>query len=318
MFKGRVINLNSGNYIIVDEHGNKMNAKASGKLRYVAVEKESSFNVSSNKMSSKTSYNRIKISPKVGDFVLIDDTDSTPYIVEVLERKNSLIRPDIANVDQIILVFAAKEPTFNSYLLDLFIANLVKSNITPVIIISKSDLLTDDEYVSLNLKMDYYRKIGYQVLFVNSLNLKERKKILSILKGKVSVLSGQTGAGKSTLINAIIPGFSLNTNEISKALGRGKHTTREVTLYEYEDCLIGDTPGFSKFDVFDFDSNELKDCFIEFRKYQCKFNDCLHIKNTPECGVCKALADGEILESRYYNYLKMLEEIKNRGIKNGN
>ncbi|MGM9970903.1 MAG: ribosome small subunit-dependent GTPase A [Anaeroplasmataceae bacterium] len=310
MPKGRVINSNGGNYIVLSENNEEVSCKASGRLRYVSVEEKSSFNYSKNKNSRKTDNKRIKISPKVGDYVIYDNN----YIIEVLERKNELIRPDISNVDQILLVFAAKEPNFSNLLLDMFLVNLEHANITPLIIISKMDLLTDDEYVSLNLEMDYYRNLGYNVVMVNSHNLVNREEIASLLHDKVSVVSGQTGAGKSSLINALIPGFKLNTQEISKALGRGKHTTRETTLYRYYGGLIGDTPGFSKLDLSDINPTELKDYFVEFKNYSCKFNDCLHTKGTKGCKVCEAVEKKEIKESRYFNYLRLLNDIK-EGIK---
>lgn len=306
MPKGRVINSNGGNYIILTEANEKIVCKASGRLRYTCVDKKSSFNYSSNKNSKKTDTKIIKISPKVGDFVIFEDN----YIIEVLERKNELIRPDISNVDQIILVFASKEPNFNNLLLDMFLVNLYYAKITPLIIISKIDLLSIEEYNALSSELSYYKEIGYDIIMANSHNLTNKDEIIPYLKDKVSVLSGQTGAGKSSLINALIPGFKLNTQEISKALGRGKHTTRETTLYEYYGGLIGDSPGFSKLDISSIPEDRLRDCFVEFKKYKCKFNDCIHLSNTKGCAVCEAVKNKEIKESRYFNYLKMLSSIK--------
>lgn len=310
--QGRIINANGGNYIILNDEGLKVQAKASGRLRYVRVDKTSSFNINLNNKSKKLDSKNIKISPKVGDIVIYDNNDGINYITEIKPRFNTLVRPDVANVDQIILIFAAKEPDFSTLLLDMFLVNLKKEDIKPLIIITKLDLLSDDEMNLLKNEMSYYKSIGYEVLFVSNHNLKERKEILSHLENKVSVLSGQTGAGKSSFLNALIPGFELNTQEISKALGRGKHTTREATLYEYNNCLIGDTPGFSKLDLTSIEYLELKDYFIEFKDYLCKFRDCTHEGNIKGCAVCEAVKKGLIKKSRYNNYIKMLNDIKGR------
>lgn len=306
MPQGRIINSNAGNYIVLEDSGNKVTCKASGRLRYTFVDSKSSFNYSLNKKSKKNDTKFIKISPKVGDYVIYEDN----YILEVLERKNELIRPDISNVDQILLVFAAKEPDFSNLLLDMFLVNLSNANIDAVIIVSKVDLLAAEEYTDLVNELDYYKFIGYNVIMVNSKDLTNKDEVINCLHDKVSVVSGQTGAGKSSLINALIPGFKLNTQEISKALGRGKHTTRETTLYEYYGGLLGDTPGFSKLDLSNIGINDLKNHFIEFSNYKCKFNDCLHIKGSKGCMVCEAVNNKEIKESRYFNYLKMLDYIK--------
>ncbi len=307
MHKGRVINLNGGLYTVLDEDSNEIKCRARGKLRYVKVDKFSKFNVNKNKLGSKLDKGFIKVSPRVGDIVDFEILDGTNHIIDVLERKNELIRPEVSNVDQILLIFAAKNPDFSLLLLDMFLVNLHKQNVTPVIIITKIDLLSINEFDDLKQDMSYYEKIGYKVIFINSKNPTNKDEIISLFKDKVSVLSGQTGAGKSTLINALIPGFTLNTQEISKALGRGKHTTREVTLYSYHEGLIGDTPGFSKLEISSIDKQDLKKYFVEFNDYKCRFKDCIHLSNSLGC----AIKDNEeIKKSRYNNYLKMLNDIK--------
>jgi ribosome biogenesis GTPase len=159
--------------------------------------------------------------------------------------------------------------------------------------------------------MSYYQKeLEYQVFFVNSKKLEGIDEIKPLIKDKVTVLAGQTGAGKSTFINALIPGFNLETQEISNALGRGKHTTRKIDLYSHLGGLIGDTPGFSKFEVFP-PKKEIRNTFKEFNKYQCKFSDCLHIKNALGCAIEN---NPDILKQRYENYLKMLENCEKRFI----
>lgn len=299
MQEGRIINLNGGIYKVELNDGSIICVKARGKLRN---EKKNIINEKS--LSSKANPTIIKNSPKVGDIVQIENNMIDHY----LPRKNEMIRPDIANVDQILLVFAAKEPDFSFYLLDLFLVNILKQNIEPLIVISKIDKLNSIELNELKEKMNYYELLGYRVLYVNSLTGLGLDRVKKELSGKVTILSGQTGAGKSTLINAIYPDFSLETNEISYALGRGKHTTRETNLYKFDSGgYIGDTPGFSKLDLLGVDKNELSSLFIEFKNHFCKFKDCMHTKNTKGCGVALAVENKEILNTRYENYLKMLE-----------
>lgn len=297
--QGRIINLNGGVYQ-VDLGNEVVSVKARGKLRNVKTTA-----VNTKAISKKEEVVIIKNSPKVGDIVEINND----MIDKILERKNELIRPDIANVDQILLVFAAKEPDFSFYLLDLFIANITKQNIVPLIVISKIDKLTEQESNELKEKMAYYTNLGYPVLFVDSKHNVGVDLVIEHLKNKVTVLSGQTGAGKSTLINAIFPDFQLQTQEISQALGRGKHTTRQTTLYKYYDGYIGDTPGFSKLDVLGIEKTELKDLFVDFNDCVCRFKDCIHQKNAKDCGVANAVNDGTVLKTRHENYLKMLEQI---------
>lgn len=299
MQEGRIINLNGGIYKVELNDGSIICVKARGKLRN---EKKNIINEKS--LSSKANPTIIKNSPKVGDIVQIENNMIDHY----LPRKNEMIRPDIANVDQILLVFAAKEPDFSFYLLDLFLVNILKQNIEPLIVISKIDKLNSIELNELKEKMNYYELLGYRVLYVNSLTGLGLDRVKKELSGKVTILSGQTGAGKSTLINAIYPDFSLETNEISYALGRGKHTTRETNLYKFDNGgYIGDTPGFSKLDLLGVDKKELSSLFIEFKNHFCKFKDCMHTKNTKGCGVALAVENKEILNTRYENYLRMLE-----------
>lgn len=255
-----------------------------------------------------------QISPLVGDYVDYEaDNDLEGTITHVHERKNELVRPPIANVDQAILVFSAKQPDFHTMLLDRFLTAIESHNIQPIICITKMDLLNDSEKENLDEFIKDYEKIGYEVIptFIGDPQLQQR--LMPVLEGKISVLAGQSGVGKSTMLNTILPALDLKTDAISKALNRGKHTTRHVELLEVNKGLLADTPGFSSFDFETVEKEELSEYFPEFaaRSNGCKFRECLHL-NEPKCAIKAAVENKEIPEYRYKHYLKFLEEIMTR------
>lgn len=309
MARGRVIKLTGGRYTVYDFMTEEMVVcQARGKLRATTVDKHSSFNkqvTHKTKLETKT----IKLSPKVGDIVSFELAEGTCFIDDVEPRKNELDRPVISNVDQILLIFSAKKPDFSFSLLDQFLVLLEKASMHGIIIVTKIDLITNEERSSLEQKLSYYEKIGYEVFYVNSKNKEGFEAIQELFTDRITVLAGQTGAGKSTFINALIPGFELQTQEISEALGRGKHTTRHTELYQFHGGFIGDTPGFSKLDFSLIQETELKEYFVEFSQYPCKYRGCVH-QNEPHCAVKEALEAGELLRSRYENYSRFYEEIK--------
>lgn len=253
-------------------------------------------------------------SPLVGDFVDYDKEDqSEGYVMKIHERKNALVRPPIANIDQALLVFSAKEPAFNTTLLDRFLVVLESFHVQPIICITKMDLLTDSEKEALEPFIQDYREIGYTVLttYMDDPSLMEQ--ITPYLAGKTTVLAGQSGVGKSTMLNTLLPELQLKTGEISMSLGRGKHTTRHVELIEVAGGLLADTPGFSSLDFDEIEKEELTSCFPEFQRISdnCKFRGCLHIKE-PKCAVKEAVQSGEIKEYRYEHYEQILQEIQDR------
>ena len=243
-----------------------------------------------------------KLTPLVGDECEIDEVNN--YILNIKERKNELKRPVIANVDVALIITSCKSPDLSLYLLDKLLCNVYLSKIEPIICFTKLDLLKSSELKEIKNLKKYYTKLGIKVIFNT-----EKWKIKRLLKNKVVVLTGQTGAGKSTLLNSLDKHLNLKTQDISTALGRGKHTTRHVELFKIGKCLIADTPGFSALDFDDVNIEGLQHCFKEFNNYQCEFRDCKHL-NEKNCKVKNAVFDGRILNSRYDNYLKFIKEVE--------
>lgn len=242
-------------------------------------------------------YNQ-KITPMVGDNVVIDGDNN--YILEIKERKNFLKRPFIANVDVCIITTSVKEPDLSLNLLDKLLCLVISNNIKPIICFTKVDLLNDDEKKEIRIIYDYYNQIGIDAIYNT-----EIEKLNTLISNKTVVLTGQSGAGKSSLLNRLNPDLKLNTSEISKALGRGVHTTRHTETFKYLDSLISDTPGFSSLDLTDLTKENIRDSFIEFG-HDCNFRDCFHM-NEKNCEV-KNRVGKDILKSRYDNYIKLVNE----------
>ncbi|MFD1126162.1 ribosome small subunit-dependent GTPase A [Lentilactobacillus raoultii] len=264
---------------------------------------------------ARGNFRKRKITPLVGDDVKFQvEDDNQGYILEILPRKNALTRPPIANIDQAIVATAATQPAFSSNLLDRQLIALEISRIKPVIYFTKTDLLTDSQRQQLKAIAADYAKIPYKVIFpepaFSEAALQELRKLFS---KKENVIMGQTGAGKSTLLNHLAPTLALKTGEISTALNRGRHTTRRVALLQVNDGLIADTPGFSSYDTLEIDFRELAAYFPEFKRAstKCRFRGCVHV-NEPDCEVKRQVETGEIMKSRYENYLQLYTDIKNR------
>ena len=245
-------------------------------------------------------FRKMEISPLVGDEIIFDEKGK--YILQILPRANELKRPSIANIDQAIIITSLKNPDFDTNLLDKLLTIVTYNNITPIIIFTKSDLLSDSELEEYKLYFNYYQKIGYKV-FMNY----EIDKIKKIFKNKVSVFTGQSGAGKSTLLNKLDQNLNIKTAEISQALNRGKHTTRHTSLLEVEGGLVADTPGFSALSFGAITPDLIRDNFVEFNKYRqhCKYSDCMHNKEN-NCEVKNKVHEKIILQSRYDNYIKFI------------
>lgn len=242
------------------------------------------------------------ITPNVGDYVLFNSDKKV--IEEVLPRKNEFERPKVSNIDQAFIITSLVNPDFSLNLLDKLLVLMELHNVEAIICITKEDLVDDGKLKEIYEILDYYKKIGYKVVSNQDIST-----IKGLLKGKTSVFTGQTGAGKSTLLNKINPEWNLETGEVSLALGRGRHTTRVVELFEVCEGKVMDTPGFSALDFNKYSKENIRDAFREFRDYPCPFKDCMHTKEK-ECVVKSKVLDNNILESRYMNYLNFIEEDK--------
>lgn len=247
---------------------------------------------------SRGKFRNENITPLVGDFVKFDEENN--YILEILPRKNSLERPLVSNVDQGVIVTSLKEPDFSTNLLDKLLVVLEYHKIKPIICLTKNDLLKGNEKKEIKNIINYYKKLGYKVLYnTNTFKIKR------LFKNKTTVFTGQSGAGKSTLLNKLDKKLNLETGEISHALGRGKHTTRFVQLLELFGGKVVDTPGFSMIEFNDMSKEELRDSFVEFNKYPCPYKDCMHLTES-ECRIKQEVKNKNILESRYENYKKFI------------
>lgn len=242
-------------------------------------------------------FRNMKITPLVGDVVEFDEKNQ--YILQIHERKNELVRPPVSNIDQAFIMVSVKHPNFESNLLDKLLCIIEFNNIKPIICFTKLDLLNDEETKEIEKYIQYYQKIGYTV-FKNT----ELSSIQNCFKEKISVFTGQSGAGKSTLLNRLSPNLSLKTDEISYALGRGKHTTRHVELMEMHNGLVADTPGFSAISFIGMTLSDIRDNFVEFNTYRnrCRYSDCMH-DNEEDCEIKRQVITGNIMKSRYENYM---------------
>ena len=250
------------------------------------------------------------ISPSVGDRVEITAVDGDKaQIEEVLPRKNYLIRPPLANLDRLFIVSSAREPSPNTLIIDKISAVAVSKDIEPVIIFTKSDLADTSELSNI------YKSAGITCFEYSTKDESNKQEIISLFKDKISAFTGNTGVGKSSLLNSLFPGLCISTAEISRKLGRGRHTTRHSELYKVGGGYVADTPGFSTVDIERYElikKDDIAGCFPEFDEYvnHCRFTGCSHTCEKG-CAVIEAVNDGKISVSRHNSYKHMYDEVKN-------
>jgi ribosome biogenesis GTPase len=263
---------------------------------------------------AKGVFRKEKIKPLVGDMVemdVLDEAEKKGNIVDILPRKNELIRPAVANIDQALVVFAVTKPKPHFNLLDRFLIMMESKEIPVILCFNKKDIATEPEIQKLK---DIYETCGYQMVFTSAIQEENVSQLKELLKGKTTAIAGPSGVGKSSLINILQPDAKMETGSISEKIERGKHTTRHSELIWIEDdTYIMDTPGFSSLYTNDFEKEELKFYFTEFVPFegQCRFQGCDHV-HEPGCAVKDALEEGKIHPVRYENYLEMYKELKEK------
>lgn len=272
---GQVVRVIAGYYDVVTEENKEYRTRGSGNMR--------------NEQQS----------PLVGDFV---DFEPDGFVTKIHPRRNSLVRPKVANIDQAIIVISLKEPDYSSILLNKFLAIIEFNNIDPIIVFTKKDLTSETH-------IDEYKHFGYKVFEISNTKPETLSELKHVFKGKLSVFTGQTGAGKSTTINNLAQ-TDRETQEISKALGRGKHTTRVVEIVPWHGGRLIDTPGFSSLDL-NLTKLELSKSYKQFRELsqKCKFNNCLHDKEM-DCEIKRSVETKVVSEQRYNDYIRLLKETK--------
>ncbi|MCI7596687.1 MAG: ribosome small subunit-dependent GTPase A [Lachnospiraceae bacterium] len=263
---------------------------------------------------AKGIFRKNKLKPLVGDRVLVtllNKEEKTGNIEEILERENELIRPAVANIDQALVVFALKSPEPNFNLLDRFLLMMKQKGLPCILAFNKADLVGEDRLAEIR---SLYEKSGHPIFFISAKNEIGLLELKDALLGKITTLAGPSGVGKSSLINSLQTGVSMETGTVSEKIQRGKHTTRHSELIPIdEDSFILDTPGFTSLSVFNLEKEELESLYSEFEPYRkhCRFTPCSHT-HEPDCAVKEALEQGEISRVRYENFQQIYEELKEK------
>ena len=277
---------------------------------------------------AKGIFRKSNLKPLVGDNVeidIIDEEKRLGNITDIFPRKNQLLRPPVANVDQAVILFAIVKPNPSYNLLDRFLIMMRQQNLPVIICFNKQDIATKEEQQEL---YDAYEKCGYRVLFISVKEEQGLDELKALLKGKTTTLAGPSGVGKSSLLNKLVPDADMQTGELSKKIERGRNTTRHSELFFVEDLFnegketlniskgsgtyVIDTPGFTSLEMRDVTADTLMQYYPEFTEYEplCRFGGCSHIAE-PDCGVKDAVAEGKISQVRYDNYKVLWEELKN-------